>query len=85
MRTSIKRMRSSGPHRSRAATRRLASTVTESELIDSIRRAISAKTRIVAVTWVHSSTGVKIPVKSIGAAISEINRHRDDPVKRNEI
>ncbi len=53
-------------------------TASESELVDSIRRAVSSKTRVVAVTWVHSSTGTKIPVKAIGAAIQEINRQRDE-------
>jgi len=54
------------------------STTTEGEMIDSIRHAISAKTRVVAVTWVHSSTGVKIPVRGLGAAIEEINRQRGE-------
>jgi selenocysteine lyase/cysteine desulfurase len=54
------------------------STATEGEMIDSIRHAISAKTRVVAVTWVHSSTGVKIPVRGLGAAIEEINRQRGE-------
>lgn len=50
----------------------------EDEMAESIIRAISPNTRIVAVTWVHSGTGVKIPVKRIGQAIEEVNRKRTD-------
>ncbi len=53
-------------------------TASESEIIDSIHRAISPKTRVVAVTWVHSSTGVKIPVRKIGDLIQEVNRKRGE-------
>ena len=50
----------------------------ESEIVDSIARAITAKTRVVAVTWVHSATGVKIPVRKIGDVVQEANRKRTE-------
>jgi isopenicillin-N epimerase len=53
-------------------------SATEDELVNSIRDAVSSKTRIVALTWVHSSTGLKIPIAAIGSVIHDINRHRDD-------
>jgi selenocysteine lyase/cysteine desulfurase len=37
---------------------------------------IVPETRVVAVTWVHSSTGVKLPLPGMAAAIGEINRQR---------
>jgi len=52
------------------------SSVTADELVESIRRNVSEKTRIVAVTWVHSSTGLKIPIRRIGEAIHELNARR---------
>ena len=35
------------------------------ELVSAVRRAVTPKTRVVAVTWVHSSTGVKLPIRAI--------------------
>ena len=52
-------------------------TVTADELVDSIRLGISDKTRIVALTWVHSGTGLKVPVQRIGEAIQQLNATRD--------
>ncbi len=51
---------------------------TESGIVNSIRHAITPKTRVIAVTWVHSSTGVKIPVRKIGDVIEEANSKRSD-------
>ena len=47
-----------------------------SEMIDSIRKAIGPQTRVLALTWVHSSTGVKTPVKEISAYIQSVNAGR---------
>ena len=44
-----------------------------------LTRAISDRTRVVAVTWVHSSTGVRLPIAEIGAAIADLNRTREVP------
>jgi len=50
----------------------------ENEMIDRVRRAITPKTRVVGLTWVHSATGVKIPAGKIGALIQEINQKRGE-------
>jgi isopenicillin-N epimerase len=47
------------------------------EAIDRLRRAIRPATRVVGVTWVHSSTGVKLPLRAMAAAITEANRLRE--------
>ncbi|MCF3110267.1 aminotransferase class V-fold PLP-dependent enzyme [Niabella sp. CC-SYL272] len=47
------------------------------EIVDAIAKAVNPNTRIVAVTWVHSSTGVKLPIAAIGSAIREINARRN--------
>ena len=32
-----------------------------------------------AITWVHSSTGVRLPIAEIGAAVADLNRTRERP------
>jgi selenocysteine lyase/cysteine desulfurase len=41
-----------------------------------VEKALTPATRVVAVTWVHSSTGVKIPVRSIADVVATANRGR---------
>jgi len=47
-----------------------------SQMVERIERAITPATRVVGVTWVHSSTGVKIPIAPIAEAIQRANRGR---------
>ena len=44
---------------------------TVDEIVSRLRRAISARTRLVALTWVHSSTGVKLPLRAIASALPD--------------
>lgn len=53
-------------------------TVSHDEIVISIVRGISPATRVIAVTWVHSSTGLKLPVHEMASAIQSINRSRDE-------
>jgi selenocysteine lyase/cysteine desulfurase len=46
------------------------------EIVDRLARAIGPKTRAVGVTWVHSSTGVKIPIAGMAEAVAQANRGR---------
>jgi selenocysteine lyase/cysteine desulfurase len=46
------------------------------DIVARISRAISPKTRAVGVTWVHSSTGVKLPIAAIAEAVAKANRGR---------
>ncbi len=48
------------------------------EIVSRLREAITAATRIVALTWVHSSTGVKLPLADIARMLTELNRARDE-------
>jgi selenocysteine lyase/cysteine desulfurase len=41
------------------------------EIVSRLRRAVTASTRVVALTWVHSSTGVQLPLRAIAAALPE--------------
>lgn len=51
---------------------------TEDGIVQSIREAIRPETRLVALTWVHSNTGVKIPVAAIATHLAEVNATRDE-------
>ncbi len=53
-------------------------TVSRDEIVESLRKGISPATRIVAVTWVHSSTGLKLPIHEMAMVIQGINRSRDE-------
>ncbi|HEY7531523.1 MAG TPA: aminotransferase class V-fold PLP-dependent enzyme [Nitrospiraceae bacterium] len=51
-------------------------TVSKGELVDTLLKQVRPRTRIVAITWVHSSTGLKLPVHEIAMQLATINRHR---------
>lgn len=51
--------------------------ISADDIVDRIRKGIAAKTRVVGVTWVHSSTGLKLPIRRIADAIADVNRGRD--------
>jgi len=50
---------------------------TVDQLTTRLLDAIGPRTRVVGVTWVHSSTGVRLPIAAYGAAIADLNRERD--------
>ncbi len=50
--------------------------VSRQELLDNLITHIRPNTRIVAVTWVHSSTGLKLPIQEMAQAIHRLNSSR---------
>jgi selenocysteine lyase/cysteine desulfurase len=56
-------------------------TVTKDEIVNNIKNAVVPETRVVALTWVHSSTGLKLPLKEIADGLKEINAERDEQQK----
>jgi selenocysteine lyase/cysteine desulfurase len=48
------------------------------DIVARLRAAVNARTTLVALTWVHSSTGVKLPVRAIADSIAELNLTRDE-------
>jgi isopenicillin-N epimerase len=52
--------------------------VSADEVVESVVRAVRPETRAVAVTWVHSSTGLKLPVRQIADALADANAGRDE-------
>jgi selenocysteine lyase/cysteine desulfurase len=67
--------------RSGAAVRRVSlydegANARADEIVARLSRAITPKTRAVGVTWVHSSTGVKLPIVAIAEAVAKANSGR---------
>jgi selenocysteine lyase/cysteine desulfurase len=50
--------------------------VSADEIVSSVARVITPRTRVVALTWVHSSTGLKLPIADIAKAVDAANRDR---------
>jgi selenocysteine lyase/cysteine desulfurase len=46
-----------------------ARTASVDEIVSAVHRAVTPKTRVLALTWVHSSTGVKLPIRAIADAL----------------
>ena len=53
-------------------------SISPDEIAERIRKAIGPKTRAVGVTWVHSSSGVRLPIARIAEKIAEANRDRSE-------
>ena len=53
-------------------------TATEEEITEAVVRTLKPRTRVVAVTWVHSCAGVKLPLRRIADALADVTAHRDD-------
>ena len=54
------------------------STIAADDIVDRIRKGIASKTRVVGVTWVHSASGVRLPIRRIADVIAEVNSRRDE-------
>jgi selenocysteine lyase/cysteine desulfurase len=52
--------------------------VSGDQIVDRIARAVGPKTRVLALTWVHSSTGLKLPLRRIGGALAHTNASRPE-------
>ena len=52
------------------------SRVTAEEIVSSVISAIREETRILGITWVHSSSGLKTPVPEISKAVAKLNQGR---------
>lgn len=50
--------------------------VSTDEIVGTLAKAVRKETRIVAVTWVHSSTGLRLPIREMAAALASLNAGR---------
>ena len=53
-------------------------SASQEEIVDTLVKAVQPQTRVVAVTWVHSSTGVKLPIRLMAEALATVNARRDE-------
>ncbi|MFM8552047.1 MAG: aminotransferase class V-fold PLP-dependent enzyme [Nitrospiraceae bacterium] len=51
-------------------------TVSTPEIVETLMQHIKPHTRYVAVTWVHSSTGLKLPIRAMADALARVNASR---------
>jgi isopenicillin-N epimerase len=51
------------------------------DIVDAVQRSLTARTRILALTWVHSSTGVRLPIAEISAVVRQHNAGRSEEDK----
>ena len=54
-----------------------ASKVTTDDVVARLEKAIRPETRVLGVTWVHSSTGVRLPIRAIAFLVGQVNAQRD--------
>jgi selenocysteine lyase/cysteine desulfurase len=48
------------------------------QMVERLLAAVTPATRVMAVTWVHSGTGVKLPIPELASALAEKNARRGD-------
>ncbi len=68
----------SGASVRRIALHEEAARASEDEIVERVRRAITPRTRALGVTWVHSSTGLRLPIRRIADAVQAANAGRDE-------
>jgi len=69
--------------RSGASVRRItlfddAASATVDGILTRIRAGIRPATRVLGLTWVHSASGIRLPVREIAKVVAEANRERSD-------
>ena len=72
--------------RTKAKARRVvlyqdASAVTLDGIVRKLREAIRPETRVLGLTWVHSCTGVRMPIRAIADMLAEVNRKRKEATR----
>ncbi len=53
-------------------------TISNDEVLQAIKTNLRPNTRVLAMTWVHSGSGIKLPIGEIGALLREHNQGRDE-------
>jgi len=55
-----------------------ASKASVEEMAARLKKALSPRTRAVGLTWVHSSTGLRLPIRRLAEVVREANAGRDE-------
>jgi selenocysteine lyase/cysteine desulfurase len=53
-------------------------SATVDDIVQAVANGLSDRTRVLAVTWVHSSTGLKLPIRQIADVVAQVNAGRDE-------
>jgi isopenicillin-N epimerase len=53
-------------------------SASEEEIVAAVSGAMTPRTRVIALTWVHSGTGVRLPIAHVAAAVGRANAQRDE-------
>jgi isopenicillin-N epimerase len=53
-------------------------SISADQMVDRIRKGIGPKTRVLGVTWVHSASGLRLPIRRIADVVAEANHGRDE-------
>jgi selenocysteine lyase/cysteine desulfurase len=53
-------------------------SISADQVLETINRNIRPETRVLGMTWVHSGSGVKLPISDIASLVDAHNRQRDD-------
>lgn len=69
--------RSSGARLRRIALSESVRHIGADEIVGRLLEGVGARSRVLGLTWVHSSTGLKLPLARIAAALAEHNAERD--------
>lgn len=51
---------------------------TAAGMVGRLKDAIRSNTRVIGVTWVHSSTGIRLPIREMAEMVADVNRTRDE-------
>lgn len=54
-----------------------ASAASVDGIVGRIREGIRPQTRVLGITWVHSATGIRLPVRAVADALKDVNNGRD--------
>ncbi|MEV0386153.1 aminotransferase class V-fold PLP-dependent enzyme [Nonomuraea sp. NPDC050643] len=53
-------------------------TASVDRMVAAVKEGLGPRTRVVALTWVHSSTGVRVPIRAVADMLAEANKGRDE-------
>ena len=62
----------------RVALYKDAAKITRAEVAEALRAEIRRETRVVGLTWVHSSTGVRLPITALAQVVADANATRPE-------
>jgi isopenicillin-N epimerase len=53
-------------------------SISADQMVDRIRKGIGPKTKVLGVTWVHSASGLRLPIRRIADVVAQANAGRDE-------